>query len=156
MKLIKKKAGFTLIETCCALLIMTLVLGVSTTAIAILNQRQGLAEQRFFETLKTAVNESSTSANIYRTPLQIIFQKDNEVLVQIKTAKAITIRKIPIPKSIKLAGGQLVRVAASGFISPQTVKWYALNGELKYLQKFQLGWSGFKIEKKKVTGIYNR
>ncbi|WP_252893494.1 hypothetical protein [Lentilactobacillus senioris] len=136
---------------------MTLVLGVSTTAIAILNQRQGgLAEQRFFETLKTAVNESSTSANIYRTPLQIIFQKDNEVLVQIKTAKAITIRKIPIPKSIKLAGGQLVRVAASGFISPQTVKWYALNGELKYLQKFQLGWSGFKIEKKKVTGIYNR
>lgn len=156
MKLIKKKAGFTLVETCCALLIMTLVLGVSTTAIAILNQRQGLAEQRFFETLKTAVDESSTSANIYRTPLQIIFQKDNEVLVQIKTAKAITIRKIPIPKSIKLAGGQLVRVAASGFISPQTVKWYALNGELKYLQKFQLGWSGFKIEKKKVTGIYNR
>lgn len=156
MKLIKKKAGFTLVETCCALLIMTLVLGVSTTAIAILNQRQGLAEQRFFETLKIAVDESSTSANIYRTPLQIIFQKDNGVLVQIKTAKEITIRKIPIPKSIKLASGQLVRVAASGFISPQTVKWYALNGELKYLQKFQLGWSGFKIEKKKVTGIYNR
>ncbi|MCY9806726.1 prepilin-type N-terminal cleavage/methylation domain-containing protein [Lentilactobacillus senioris] len=150
MKLNKRKPGFTLVETICAMTITVLVLGIGLTLNSITNQKQVLAEQRFFETLKTTIAESSTSARIYRVELRITFRKDSDVLVQIKEKRTTVIRVIPIPRTIKLIGSHVVVITTTGFISPQTIHWYSSKGQLKYSQKFQLGWSGFKLEKKDV------
>lgn len=149
------KSGFTLVETICAITITILVLGIGLALDTVLKQKQVLAEQRFFETLKIAIIESNTSARVNKVPLRINFKEDNEVFVQIKENKAVITRIITVPRSIELAGNHLVLVTTTGFISPQTIRWYTPDGKLKYLQKFQLGWSGFKLEKENIDGIYH-
>lgn len=141
------KTGFTLLETICVLTITILVLGISIFLNSILKQKYVLTEQRFFETLKITINEGSISARNNNVPLKIYFQKDRKVIVQTVHAKTIATRRIQSPRSIKLAGNHVISISASVFISPQTIRWYTNDGRLKYLQKFQLGWSGFKLEK---------
>ena len=156
MKLNKFKNGFTLVETIVAMTVTILILGIGLMVNTFIQKKRVLAEKQFFETLQAAVNESSLSAKINHTPLQIDFEKRGEVIVQTNVACKITTRKIPIPKTIRLAGHHQVLIATSGFISPQTIRWYGSGGQLKYLQKFQLGWSGFNLEKQEIDGIYDR
>lgn len=149
MKLNGEREGFTLIETLCVLVVTVMVFSGNLFFTAMLKTKEPKAESRFFDTLKMAVSESSTAAQKNKMPLRVTFWQSVSVSVQVVEHGYLKTRRLIVPRSMRLGDNQVVTIAANGFISPQTVRWYDRSQRLSYLQKFQLGWSGFNVEKQK-------
>ncbi len=55
---------------------------------------------------------------------------------------------IKVPTSLRPHHVYKIKIKKDGFVAPCSIVWLDKNNSSKYEQVFQLGWSGFRIDKK--------
>lgn len=147
MKRFIKRSGFTMAETIIALAVTGIMVMANLMIIAMMKNQNQIKEKRFFDTVSVIVENIQASAELNNRTNKITFHENGCVTFTLIRNNRYLIKKIQIPTSLKLKQNHSVNVTKNGFISPQTIRWYGTDARLKYKQKFQLGWSGFNLEK---------
>ncbi|MFT8401886.1 MAG: hypothetical protein ABF679_11550 [Lentilactobacillus diolivorans] len=139
------KSGFTVVELIVYLGVIAGTLLINLTLIRVVNVGS-MQETSFWRSVHNSWTEADNDAQLHKRayfvqiqPHQIVFvpgnQKQKQFLVE-------------IPKELHPGKVITLRINADGFVSPNTINWLTKDGRVKYVQKIQMGWSGYELEQK--------
>ncbi|WP_283678651.1 hypothetical protein [Lentilactobacillus sp. Marseille-Q4993] len=108
-------------------------------------KNENIAERQFFSTFKSAWDSQQSLAKL--TGERSVIRIDDKVRVY--RGKTNLVDEFDVPKEIEPLAFYHIEITDDGFIAPQTIKWVEKKtNKVKYIQKVQLGWSGFNLEEK--------
>ncbi|MBV0929191.1 hypothetical protein KTE19_00405 [Lentilactobacillus sp. IMAU92037] len=138
----QNKSAFTMIELIVYMGIIVAVLFLDL-ALTKLIKVGNPAENILREAVEDSWNEMNIKSQIYHTGYRIDFNRDRMVFMP--GDRRIKRKIINYPGTLKLKQHVQFSVADDGFESPRTIHWYTTDGQEKYQQRIQLGWSGYRL-----------
>ncbi len=146
----KNRRGFTVVELLVYLAVIIGILMINLMLIKVV-EAGNPSERIFWNSFDSAWNRMIMNAKAediyYRVSI-----RDTDVtfypMYARRHAGPIRSEHIKVPGSMHVRSAKTLTATDDGFTAPTTVVWLDQDGQVKYDQKIQMGWSGYRVEKR--------
>lgn len=146
----KNRRSFTVIELLVYLAVIIGILMINLMLIKVV-EAGNPSERIFWNSFDSAWNRMIMNAKAediyYRVSI-----RDTDVtfypMYARRHAGPIRSENIKVPGSMHVRSAKTLTATDDGFTAPTTVVWLDQDGQVKYDQKIQMGWSGYRVEKR--------
>ncbi|KRM10028.1 prepilin-type N-terminal cleavage/methylation domain-containing protein [Lentilactobacillus farraginis] len=141
------RKGFTVLELIIYLGILASALLINLMLISIINQKHP-DEALFWRSFQTCWSRTQQQAIAKHCKYEVLIEAGQGQIAFIPYQASLKKQILQCPRQIRPHNTRRLFINPDGYSSPTTVYWQADGGKRIYLQKIQLGWSGFKVEQK--------
>lgn len=148
----KNRGGFTVIEL---LVYLGVVLGVLMINLMLIKvvQSGNPSEALFWRSFQSAWTRMTLNAKAENISYRISIRDKDVIFFPMKVKKThydeVNEERISVPRSIHVRSQRSMIAYDDGFASPTKIIWLDSDGNVKYDQKIQMGWSGYHVERHK-------
>lgn len=142
------RKGFTVLELIIYLGIIVSVLLINLMLITVIKSSHP-DNVLFWQSFKKCWAESQQSARLNNCKYEVLIERAENQVEFIPFSPNAREQILKCPAQLVPYRARRLFINADGYSAPTTVYWYSKNNKTVYLQKFQLGWSGFKVDQKK-------
>ncbi|MEE8825232.1 hypothetical protein LASUN_12460 [Lentilactobacillus sunkii] len=146
----RNKRAFTVIELIVYLGVIIGILMINLMLIKVV-QAGNSSETIFWHSFQSAWTRMTLNAKADDISYRVTIRKQVVIFfpMNLKRAHFDTVHeeRIPVPDFIHVNQVRILIAHDDGFSAPTTIIWLGKDNNVKYYQKVQMGWSGYRVEK---------
>lgn len=147
----KNRRAFTVVELIVYLGVVMGVLMINLMLIKVV-QAGNPSEAMFWRSFQSAWTEMTLNAKANHISYRIAIRGKDVIFSPMNVKRIhfdeVNEERISVPDSIHVRSQRNMIAYDDGFASPTEIIWLDRDGKIKYYQKVQMGWSGYRVERK--------
>ncbi|KRK59085.1 prepilin-type N-terminal cleavage/methylation domain-containing protein [Lentilactobacillus hilgardii] len=141
------RKGFTVLELIIYLGIVSCVLLINLVLISFIKGNH-IENRLFWHSFQECWTQAQQTARVNHCKYEVMIETESQQVVFKPYHPKIRKQVLKCPNGLVPHNARHLFINSNGYASPTTIYWQSKSGKEIYLQKIQLGWSGFRIEKK--------